>query len=83
MNISFYKTDIARIFKENDMDYDWEVSPTDGTITINVYWGDWKHDHRFLQWVMAKNNYRVTNRVITEEDGSDAFSAEYEFKYGY
>ena len=83
MNISFYKRDIARIFKENNLHYEWWVSPTDGTINVIVNWGDWKHDHRYLQYIMARNNYRVVNRVITEESGDDAFSAEYEFKYGY
>lgn len=82
MNISFYKTDIKRIFKENGVYYDWDICPTDGTITINVEWGDWKHDHLFLQYIMRQNNYRVVSRVVTEEDDTDCYSAEYEFKYG-
>ena len=83
MNVTFYEQDVKRIFKENNMTYDWWVNPTDGSIVVEVMWGDWKHDHRYLQYIMARNHYRVVNRVVTEEDGSDAFSAEYEFKYGY
>ena len=82
MNIEFYKEDVKRIFKENNLTYEWWVNPTDGSIVVEVVWGDWKHDHGFLKHIMWKNHYRVVSQVTTEEDGSDAFSAEYEFKYG-
>ncbi len=81
MNIAFYNEDVKRIFKENNLTYDWWVN-LDGTIVVSVIWGDWKHDHVFLKYVMRKNHYRVVSQVTTEEDGGDAFSAEYEFKYG-
>ena len=80
MNIEFYKEDVKRIFKENNLTYEWCVS-FDGTIFVNVIWGDWKHDHGFLKYVMRKNHYQVISQVVTEENGDDAFSAEYKFIY--
>lgn len=81
MNVQFYKDDVKRIFKENDCFYEWWVN-FDGSIEVSVDWGDWKHDHLFLRYIMRKNHYRETNVVVTEEDGSDAYSAIHTFKYG-
>ena len=81
MNITFYKEDVKRIFKENDIHYEWWVQD-DGAVNVIVNWGDWKHDHLFLKHIMWKNHYRRIDEIVTEEDGSDAYSAEYVFKYG-
>lgn len=81
MNITFYKEDVKRIFKENNLTYEWWVN-FDGTIVVNIIWGDWKHDHGFLKYIMRKNHYRCISENVTEEDGDDAYSAEYKFKYG-
>ena len=35
MNIEFYKEDVKRIFKENNLTYEWWVS-FDGTIFVNI-----------------------------------------------
>ena len=81
MNIAFYEEDVKRIFKENNLTYEWWVN-FDGTIVVNVEWGDWKHDHAFLNYIMRKNHYRCIDEVVTEEDGSDTYSATHYFKYG-
>ena len=81
MNISFYEEDVKRIFKENNLTYEWWVVDN-GNILVVVEWGDWKHDHAFLKYVMRKNHYRVVEEIVTESDETDAYSAEYEFKYG-
>ena len=81
MNIAFYKEDVKRIFKENNLTYEWWVN-FDGTIVVNVEWGDWKHDHAFLNYIMRKNQYRGIDEVVTEDDGSDTYSATHYFKYG-
>ena len=76
-----FEKDINEIFDRYECHYGWSV--IGNNVEIEVIWGDWKHDHRYLQYIMSRNHYRVVNRVITEENGDDAFSAEYEFKYGY
>ena len=57
MNVSFYRTDIDRIFKENNLFYDSYISTTDGIIEITIENGDWKHDHIRLNHIMNKNHY--------------------------
>lgn len=72
--------DIDKIFKENERWYEW-WSNSDGTIDVSVEWGDWKHDHLFLTHIMRENGYCETDEVVTEEDGSDAYSSIHTFKY--
>ena len=73
--------DIKKIFKENDLNYEWDAN-TDGTIDVDVVWGDWKHDHLYLRHVMTKNGYTQVYEMVTEEDGDDAYSSIHTFKYG-
>lgn len=71
---SLWIDDIAVYEEEDDIHID---------ITIN--WGDWKHEHRRLDFIMydiiyeynpklTKDLYKV-NEIITEEDGSDTYSS--------
>ena len=50
-----------------------------GCISIEIEWGDWKHDHIYLVNVMKENGYIRISNVITEENGTDAYTAEYLF----
>ena len=70
--------DIQRIFEENEMWYDCDVN-LDGSVEISVVWGDWKHDHLCLNYVMRENGYILIDEKVTEEDGSDAYSAVHTF----
>lgn len=47
----------------------------DDYIEIEVSWGDWKHDHLALDYYMAEAGFVHTATTITEEDGSDTYSA--------
>lgn len=46
-------------------------------VAVEVIWGDWKHSHLRLDWMMqeAFDNIRCIHTVTTEEDGSDCYSA--------
>lgn len=46
-------------------------------IAVEVIWGDWKHEHMRLDWLMKEKfpNLRSIHTVTTEEDGSDCYSA--------
>ena len=48
-------------------------------IRIAKDWGDWKHDHGWLDDLMSYLGYDVFGCVVTEEDGSDCYSAEHIF----
>ena len=52
-----------------------DVSVHDGVVSVEIHWGDWKHDHWYCQDLMSDLGYTLINKVVTEEDGSDAFSA--------
>lgn len=77
---AFIESDVQKIMKENEMYYEWYVD-FNGKIVVIVEWGDWKHDHIFLENVMAKNGYLQTDEELTEEDGSDTYSAIHTFEY--
>lgn len=55
------------------------------TLTCEIRWGDWKHDHLRLDWLMREFLERKGVRVrcvdsdVTEEDGSDCYSATHYF----
>ncbi len=77
------ENDIQRIFKENRIWHDWDVS-LDGSVWVSVDWGDWKHDHLYLDHVMRENGYILMAKEVTDEDGSDAYSAVHTFlKYEF
>lgn len=71
--------DINRIFKENELCYEYSTR-IDGTIEVNVEWGDWKHDHSYLDYIMKNNGYSLKSEIVTEEDGSDCYSSVHLFE---
>ena len=47
-------------------------------LKIDISWGDWKHDHLRAKWVVEdvlNINVRRWDETVTEEDGSDCYSA--------
>ena len=73
------KQTIKDIFAKNNMPYDWNIT-NEGLIEVEIEWGDWKHDHLFLERIMRENGFTKYNHYVTEEDGDDAYSAIYWFK---
>ena len=73
------ENDILRITKENGMYCEWGVDP-DGTVMIEIDWGDWKHDHLYTDYIMKQNGYRLTDECVTDEDGSDTYSSIHYYK---
>ena len=62
----------------------YEVWYNDDSILVEVNWGDWKHDHRWLDYFVKKvlkdEGYDATVSVQeTEEDGTDCYSAIHSF----
>jgi hypothetical protein len=44
-------------------------------LAAHIEWGDWKHDHRYLDNVMGDLGFSVYKVDVTEENGSDCYSA--------
>lgn len=78
-SINKIKEKIKDIFATNGIIHEWWVQD-DGNVVVEVIWGDWRNDHMALDHVMTENNFALIERIITEEDGTDAYSAEYVFR---
>lgn len=64
---------IARLFKDNELYYEWGIY--DNSVVIEVEWGDWKHGHLRLDYLMNNRGYKLVEERMTEEDGSDCYSS--------
>ena len=82
MDVTFYREEINRIFKENNLYYDYFILSNNEMIGIIIEDGDWKHDHLRLNYIMSKNNYIFIkeNEIGTSDD--DSYSSTHYFKYG-
>ena len=65
---------IYKHLKENDADFD-SIYFEDDVVSVSVEWGDWKHSHAFLDYIMKQIGYTLFDEQITEEDGSDCYSS--------
>lgn len=72
---------VQKIFKDNDISHDFDIFDDLGTIAVHVIWGDWKHEHGYLDAVMEMNGFKLLGEKTTEEDGSDCYSATHVYKY--
>ena len=52
-----------------------DVSNCDGTVEVEITWGDWKHEHGFCDSLMSYIGYDCDDVQETEENGSDCYSA--------
>lgn len=74
------KGEISRISQFlNDNGVDGEVSSADNEVYVYISWGDWKHDHAWCQDLMGYLGYKRVSFDVTDEDGSDCFSAEHTY----
>jgi len=46
---------------------------------ILIEWGDWKHDHIYLNHIMQEQGYTLIGERVTKEDGSDCYSSVHSF----
>lgn len=74
------KGEISRISQFlNDNGVDGEVLSSDNEVYVYISWGDWKHDHAWCQELMSYLGYKRVSFDVTDEDGSDCFSAEHTY----
>ena len=70
--------EIQDYLKENEIFG--EVAECDNQLVISIEWGDWKHDHKRVDYLMAKKNFLCVEEEITEEDGSDCYSSNHYYE---
>lgn len=79
-NIKQLQEEVNTILKEGKLSGSTDVEVSrDEKVIINLYWGDWKHDHGYLKHLMAQHGFIHVFQEVTEEDGSDCYSAEHTF----
>lgn len=44
-------------------------------ISVEIHWGDWKHEHLRCDWVLGLIGFSLVSVDVTEENGSDCYSA--------
>ena len=67
-------------FKKNKDYYDVYVDPRINAACVDITWGDWKHDHLYVDSQVAQYFDSVgisymSDEKVTDEDGSDTYSA--------
>ncbi len=68
------------LFNRMGLPYEvWDGLPS-GTeavpVCIGITWGDWRHDHANADHIMETAfGFKVIDETVTEEDGSDTYSA--------
>ena len=48
-------------------------------LAVHIEWGDWKHEHLWARTLMGYIGYHEISDKVTEEDGSDCYSATHYF----
>lgn len=74
---NLFAQEIYEYLREKDADFD-EVYATQingfPCLTVEVTWGDWKHSHGYLDYLMKEKGIMKIGEDVTEEDGSDTYS---------
>lgn len=78
--IIIYKEELNSYLQANKYPYLLEET-TDGKLVCEIHWGDWKHEHLRLDWLVKeffdeKDLTVAKEAFTTEEDGSDCYSAD-------
>lgn len=69
---------VAKYLSEKNVSCVSDVCPTDAmedAVEVWIDWGDWKHEHKRVDWLMAEAGAVVLGEAVTEDDGSDCYSA--------
>lgn len=48
-------------------------------VEVHISWGDWKHEHLKTRWLMQNAGAVYLGGDVTEENGSDTYSAVHRF----
>ena len=71
--------EIQKILNEAGICAEVEQEMCPSLIEITITWGDWKHDHGCLQYLMQQQGLTYVKGIILEENGSDCYSAKHIF----
>ena len=66
-------------FKEAGLSVEEIYQIEENEILVCISWGNWKHEHLACEQIMKELGYMQVQEVITEDNGSDCYSAEHTF----
>ena len=66
---------VSRYLNDNSLYTDDVSDNSEGSIRVEISWGDWKHDHGYLRNLMQYIGYGEGDEIVTEENGSDCYSS--------
>lgn len=66
--------EIEKYLTDNQL-YPTDVFAADTRVMVEIKWGDWKHEHLRCDDLMKAKGYNLVEEEVTEEDGSDCYSA--------
>ena len=70
---------IHSFLNDNGLWADVDIQMEGNIVVINISWGDWKHDHGWCKELMRYLGYKQLGVFVTQEDGSDCYSAEHTY----
>ena len=65
---------------ENANIYPEYVDAHENSIDVEISWGDWKHEHARADFILWDLGLVCTAVVVTEDDGSDCYSAVHRYE---
>lgn len=77
--------EICKMLRDNDIYADVEQYDDLPVVNVSIYRGDWKHEHARAKWLISENIKGVIylNTKVTEDDGSDCYSADHRYIFEY
>ena len=80
MSIDTIYNDIVKLLDDKQVGNEVGIDPISRVITVEITWGDWKHDHLCCDFLVGDylNSHSVhymKSETLTEEDGSDTYSS--------
>ena len=66
---------IRKYLEDNELFFNDVFEGNFGLINIDIHWGDWKHEHLYCDDLMEELGYDLVYEEVTEENGSDSYSA--------
>lgn len=70
---------LGYFLNDNDCYNDGVYTNSEGVTSVEISWGDWKHEHLWCDNLMGYIGYQKNDELVTEEDGSDCYSATHYF----
>lgn len=72
---------VEKILARNGIWGEVGIDESENKVSVDIMWGDWKHDHLCCDYVLGKEGFKHITTVTTQEDGSDCYSAIHYFSY--